>query len=103
MGGASRVLCLPRSVWKERPAVTSTIPHLLLGREQAERLLRYMQDYRQFALSSTPPTHERNTMLRLVQALQGKLLALLDHEQPRIWLVLDTEDVSALQIMTKSL
>ncbi len=82
--------------------MTSTAPPLPLGREQAERLLRYMQDYRQFALASMPPTHERNTTLRLVQALQGRLLALLDQEQPQIQLILDTEDVTALRAMIKS-
>jgi hypothetical protein len=51
-------------------------------------------------VTSTP---ERNTTLRLVQALQGKLLALLDQEQSQIQLVLDTEDVTALIAMTKSL
>jgi hypothetical protein len=62
-----------------------------------------MQEYRRSALTSMPPTHERNTMLRLVQALQGKLLALLDQEQPQIQLALDTEGVTALLAMIKSL
>ncbi|HEY4387456.1 MAG TPA: hypothetical protein VGN34_23620 [Ktedonobacteraceae bacterium] len=83
--------------------MTSPAPPLQLGREQAERLLQYMQEYRRSALTSMPPTHERNTTLRLVQALQGKLLALLDQEQPQIQLVLDTEDVTALRAMIKSL
>jgi hypothetical protein len=81
----------------------STAASLLLSRAQAERLLLYMQEYRRSALTSMPPTHERNTMLRLVQALQGKLLALLDQEQPQIQFALDKEDVTALQAMTKSL
>ncbi|GHO60383.1 hypothetical protein KSB_88580 [Ktedonobacter robiniae] len=82
---------------------SSTPPPFLLGREQAERLLRYMQDFRRSVLTSMPPTHERNTMLRLVQALQGRLLAQIDLGQAQIRLVLDTEEVSALIAMTKSL
>jgi hypothetical protein len=62
-----------------------------------------MQDYRRSALTSMPPTHERNTTLRLVQALQGRLLAQLDHEQAQIQLVLNTEEVATLIAMTNSL
>lgn len=83
--------------------MTRPAPPFLLSREQAERLLRYMQDYRRSALTSMPPTPERNTTLRLVQALQGKLLAQLDHEQAQIQLVLGTEEVKALITMTNSL
>ncbi|EFH82569.1 hypothetical protein [Ktedonobacter racemifer] len=83
--------------------MTGSPPPFQLGREQAERLLQYMQDYRRSALASMPPTHERNTTLRLVQALQGRLLAQLDHEQAQIQLALDTEEVTALIAMTNSL
>jgi hypothetical protein len=38
-----------------------------------------------------------------VQALQGRLLAQLDHEQAQIQLVLDTEEATALIAMTQSL
>ncbi|HTK11083.1 MAG TPA: hypothetical protein VL485_28170 [Ktedonobacteraceae bacterium] len=83
--------------------MTSPAPPLQLGREQAERLLQYMQEYRRSALTSMPPTNERNTTLRQVQTLQGKLLVQLDRAQPQIQLVLGTEDVTALIVMIKSL
>lgn len=81
----------------------STAPALPMSREQAERLLRYIQEYRRSAFASIPPTQERNTTLRLLQALQGKLLALTDQESLQISLVLAKEEVSALQAMTKGL
>lgn len=81
----------------------STAPPLLLNSEQAERLLLYVQDYRRWALADLPPTQERNTTLRLVQALQGKLLALVDQEQSQVYLPLTREEVNALKAMTKSL
>jgi hypothetical protein len=81
----------------------STAPPLLLNREQVERLLIYMQEYRRSALTSMPPTQERNTVLRLIQTLQGKLLILLDQEQPQVHLPLSKEEVTALKAMAKSL
>jgi predicted Zn-dependent peptidase len=81
----------------------STAPPLLLNRERAERLLQYMQEYRRVALTAMPITQERNTTLRLVQALQGKLLALVDQEQSQVHLPLTREEVNALKAMTKSL
>jgi hypothetical protein len=81
----------------------STAPPLLLNREQAERLLIYMQQYRRSVLSSMPPTQERNTTLRLVQALQGKLLGIFDREQPQVHLPLTKEEVNALKSMAKNL
>ena len=81
----------------------STAPPLLLNGEQAERLLLYVQAYRRWALAGLPPTQERNTTLRVVQTLQGKLLALCDHHQTQIRLSLEKEEVTALKAMTKSL
>ena len=81
----------------------STAPPLLLNSEQAGRLLLYAQDYRRWALASLPPTQERNTTLRVVQILQGKLLALCDHHQTQIRLSLEREEITALKAMTKSL
>lgn len=81
----------------------STAPPLLLSREQAERLRTYMQEYRRSALTNMPPTQERNTTLRLIQALQGKLLAQMDQKLPQVDLILAKEDVAALKAMTKSL
>jgi hypothetical protein len=75
---------------------------LQLNREQAERLLIYMQQYRRSVLSTMPPTQERNTTLRLVQALQGKLLGIFDREQ-QVYLPLTKEEVNALKSMAKNL
>ena len=81
----------------------STALPLLLHAEQAERLLRYMQAYRQYALIHLPPTQERNTTLCLVQALQGKLLALSDQIALPVQLAITREERAALQAMAKSL
>jgi hypothetical protein len=81
----------------------STAPPLLLNCEQARRLLTYMQAYRRSALTSMPPTQERNTTLRVVQALQGKLLALSEQHVPHVPLSLSREEATALKAMAKSL
>ena len=81
----------------------STAPPLQLNAGQAERLLRYMQEYRRYALASLPPTHERNTTLRAVQALQGKLQTLLDQKQQQMQFALIREEATALKAMTKNL
>ncbi|HEU5383708.1 MAG TPA: hypothetical protein VFV38_50550 [Ktedonobacteraceae bacterium] len=81
----------------------STAPPLQISREQAGRLLKYMQEYRRYALTSISPTQERNTTLRLVQAVQGKLLALVDQTLPQVHLSLTKEEVHALKAMTKGL
>ena len=81
----------------------STAPPWQLSREQAERLLRYMQEYRRYTLTSMPPTQERNTILRLIQALQGRLLALIDRNVQQIDLPLVKEDAVALKAMARGL
>jgi hypothetical protein len=81
----------------------STAPPLLMNNEQARRLLTYMQEYRRSALTNTPPTQERNTTLRVVQALQGKLLALNEQQVLPIPLSLSREEATALKTMAKSL
>lgn len=79
----------------------STAPPLQISREQAERLLQYMQEYRRYALTSIPPTQERNTTLRLIQALQGRLLALVDQTSLLVHLFLTKEEAIALKAMAK--
>jgi hypothetical protein len=81
----------------------STALPFLLHAEQAERLLRYMQVYRRHALIHLPATQERNTTLRLVQALQGKLLALKPFQSSLVQLVLSREEGTALQAMARGL
>lgn len=92
-----------RGLWKASPAMMSTAPPLQISREQAERLLQYMQEYRRYALASVPPTRERNTTLRLIQALQGKLLVLVDQMLLQVHLSLTKEEAHALKAMTKVL
>ena len=81
----------------------STAPPLFLNSEQAERLLLYIQDYRRWALASLSPTPERNTTLRVAQAIQGKLLALREQQSSQIHLAVTREEVTGLKSMTKSL
>jgi len=81
----------------------STAPPLLLNDEQIRRLLTYMQEYRRSALTSLPPTQERNTTLRVIQALQGKLLVLSEQQMLHIPLSLSREEATALKAMTKNL
>jgi hypothetical protein len=81
----------------------STAPPLQISREQAERLLQYMQEYRRYALTTIQPTQERNTTLRLIQALQGRLLALVDQASLQVHLSLTKEEANALKAMTKGL
>ncbi len=80
-----------------------TAPSLFLTREQAGRLMEYMQEYRGDALMTLPPTGERNTTLRLVQALQGKLLSLYEQEGALLSLALEREEVVAFRTMLRSL
>jgi hypothetical protein len=81
----------------------SAAPPLRITCKQAECLLLYMQEYRRSALTSMPPTQERNTTLRLIQALQGKLLALIDQDAQQVNLPLTKEEVIALRAMAKGL
>jgi hypothetical protein len=75
----------------------------LLHAEQAERLLHYMQTYRRYVLIHLPPTQERNATLRLVQALQGKLLALKPFQSSLVQLVINREEGTVLQAMARGL
>ena len=55
-----------------------TAPPFLLSRDQAQRLHTYIQAYRTYALTSLLPSTERNTVLRVLQVLQSKLIEVLD-------------------------
>lgn len=82
----------------------SEVPPFVLTPEQAQRLLTYMREYRVLALASLPPTSERNTTLRLVQALQGKLQTQCTHEStPQVPLPVNQDDIAALKQMAASL
>lgn len=78
-------------------------PILLLDQKQVERLLMYMQTYRGMALIRLAPTQERNTILRLIQRLQGKLLTRCQQESTSLPLLVSLEERASLQTMVKSL
>lgn len=56
----------------------SIAPPFPLSRDQAQRLHTYIQIYRNHALTSLLPSTERNTVLRVLQGLQSKLIEMLD-------------------------
>lgn len=56
----------------------SAAPPFLLTREQALRLQAYIQTYHRYILTSLLPSNERNTTLRVLQAVQGKLFEAMD-------------------------
>ncbi len=70
---------------------------LVLWMDQVEALLQLLQGYRQHVLAQEPPTTERNVRLRLAQALQGKLHALLSPPGDEFWLTLSPEERAGLR------
>ena len=81
----------------------STAPPLSLTREQASRLQAYLQTYRRYAFASLLPSAERNTTLRILQVMQGKLIDVLDQKTASLQLVLTLEELTTLQIVTEVL
>jgi hypothetical protein len=81
----------------------STAPPFILTREQAMRLQSYIQTSRQYALTSLLPSTERNTLLRGLQALQGKLIEALDQPISPLQLVLSRDEVVVLNAMVNGL
>jgi hypothetical protein len=75
----------------------STTPTLSLTHEQASRLQAYLQTYRRYSFGFLLPSVNRNTINRLLQTLQGKLIALLDQGIALARLLLTTEEMSALK------
>jgi hypothetical protein len=75
-----------------------TAPPFPLTREQASRLRGYLQTYRRYALASLLPSIERNTTLRILQTIQGKLIEIMDQQIVPLHLVLTTEESSALKM-----
>jgi hypothetical protein len=75
----------------------NTAPPLTLTREQASRLQAYLQTYRRYALAALLPGTERNTTLRILQTMQGKLIAALDQHPVSFQLVLTTEEMTTLK------
>lgn len=75
-------------------------PPFLLTRDQALRLQAYIQTYRHYALSSVLPSATRNTILRILQTIQGKVIEAIDHSTTataRISLLFTREEVTVLK------
>ena len=81
----------------------STAPPFFLTHDQAARLQSYIQVYRQHAFSTVLPTTERNNMLRLTQAIQGKLVQLRSLRVETLQLVLTQEEKTALKAVIAEL
>src|SRR5579883_210470 len=99
MGTESRLVCVSYRLWKAGSVLMSTAPPLTLTREQASRLQAYLQTYRRYALAALLPGTERNTTLRILQTMQGKLIAALDQHPVSFQLVLTTEEMTTLKTM----
>ncbi|HEU5375774.1 MAG TPA: hypothetical protein VFV38_10075, partial [Ktedonobacteraceae bacterium] len=74
-----------------------------LTREQAQRLHSYLQAYRQYALTAFLPSTRRNTTLRLLQGLQGKLIEALDQPLTPLQVRVTSEERGALTAMVTEL
>ena len=81
----------------------STAPPLLISRDQANRLQGYIQTYRHYAFASIAPSTARNNTLRILQAMQGKLIEVLDQQTAVLQLVLTTEEMATLKTITAEL
>ena len=81
----------------------SVAPPFTLTRDQANRLQTYVQTYRRYAFASLAPSTTRNMILRLLQAIQGKLIDVMDQKTALLQLVLTTEEMAALKTMVTDL
>jgi hypothetical protein len=81
----------------------STAPPLLLTREQASRLQAHLQTYRRYAFASLAPSIDRNTTLRMLQTMQGKLIDVMDQKTAFLQLVLTTEEMVTLKTIITEL
>ncbi|HEU5376585.1 MAG TPA: hypothetical protein VFV38_14200 [Ktedonobacteraceae bacterium] len=81
----------------------STAPPLLLTREQASRLQAYLQTYRRYAFAALLPGADRNTTLRVLQTMQGKLIDVIDQKTAPFRLVLTMEERTTLKAITAEL
>lgn len=72
-------------------------PPFLLTHEQAGRLHSYIQTYRRYAFASLQPSAERNMTLRVLQAVQGKLIEAMDQVTTQLALALTKEEIEVLK------
>lgn len=81
----------------------STAPPLSLTRDQASRLQAYIQTYRRYAFASLAPSTGRNTTLRILQAMQGKLVEAMDQKTELLQLALTAEEMNTLKTVSSEL
>lgn len=81
----------------------STAPPLLLTLDQAGRLQGYIQAYRHYAFTFLAPSTGRNNTLRILQAIQGKLIEAMDQKIVVLQLVLTTEEMATLKTVVTEL
>jgi hypothetical protein len=81
----------------------STAPPLTLTREQTSRLQAYLQTYRRYAFAALLPGAERNTILRTLQTMQGKLIDALDQKTAPFRLALTVEEMTTLRAIATEL
>src|SRR5258707_488822 len=84
-------------------AMMSTAPPLVITRDQANRLQGYVQAYRHYAFASLAPSTERNHTLRVLQAVQGKLIEATDQKTAMLQLVLTTGEVATVKAVVTEL
>ncbi len=75
----------------------STAPLLLLTSAQATSLRMYLQIYRRHAFTALGPSTTRNTTLRVLQGIQGKLIDLLDQQVDLGQIILTQEESTILK------
>src|SRR6266852_5061659 len=98
MGAESGVVCLSCRVWKGSAAMrSSTAPPLSRTHEQASRLQAYLQTYRRYAFAFLAPSQKRNTTLRILQGMQGRLIESMDQQTASLSLVLTVEEMATLK------
>jgi hypothetical protein len=78
-------------------------PQLTLTREQAARWHMCLQHYRCYAFTVLFPCAHRNSTLRILQALQGKLISVTDQQMPLFQLLLTAEEILTLRMITTEL
>jgi Trp operon repressor len=81
----------------------STVPPFPMNREQATRLQSYIQTYRQYAFSAMMPSVERNTTLRILQVIQGKVIEAMDQKMPVLQVLLTREERVVLKSVASEL
>jgi hypothetical protein len=81
----------------------STAPLFPMNREQATRLQSYIQMYRQYAFSTLMPSVERNTTLRTLQVIQGKVIEAMDQNTPVLQVLFTREERVVLKAVASEL